>query len=50
MTADAEAASPLDRAQSELGTSLAELRELARGVHPAVAAAPSGERAGARSG
>jgi signal transduction histidine kinase len=36
MDADAEAASLLDRAQSELGTSLAELRELARGIHPAV--------------
>jgi signal transduction histidine kinase len=33
---DAEAASLLDRAQSELMTSLAELRELARGIHPAV--------------
>lgn len=29
-------ASLLDRAQSELKTSLAELRELARGIHPAV--------------
>ena len=34
--ADAEAASLLDRAQSELETSLAELRELARGIHPAL--------------
>jgi signal transduction histidine kinase len=34
--ADPEAASLLDRAQAELGTSLAELRELARGIHPAV--------------
>jgi signal transduction histidine kinase len=34
--ADAEAASLLDRAQSELGTSLGELRELARSIHPAV--------------
>jgi signal transduction histidine kinase len=33
--ADAEAASLLERAQSELKTSLAELRELARGIHPA---------------
>ena len=30
------AASLLDRAQSELKTSLTELRELARGIHPAV--------------
>ena len=36
MDGDAEAASMLDRAQAELGTSLAELRELARGIHPAV--------------
>jgi signal transduction histidine kinase len=34
--ADPETASLLDRAQSELMTSLAELRELARGIHPAV--------------
>jgi signal transduction histidine kinase len=34
--ADAELASLLDRAQEELQTSLAELRELARGIHPAV--------------
>ena len=34
--ADAEAAALVDRAQSELKTSLAELRELARGIHPAV--------------
>jgi signal transduction histidine kinase len=34
--ADAETAALLDRAQSELKTSLAELRELARGIHPAV--------------
>jgi signal transduction histidine kinase len=34
--ADPEAASLLDRAQSELKTSLGELRELARGIHPAV--------------
>ena len=34
--ADAEAAALLDRAQAELGTSLGELRELARGIHPAV--------------
>ena len=33
---DAEAASLLDRAQSELKTSLGELRELARGIHPAM--------------
>jgi signal transduction histidine kinase len=31
-----EAAAMLDRAQSELRTGLAELRELARGIHPAV--------------
>jgi signal transduction histidine kinase len=36
MDGDAEAASLLDRAQSELETSLAELRELARGIHPAL--------------
>ena len=36
MDADAEAASMLERAQAELRTSLAELRELARGIHPAV--------------
>jgi signal transduction histidine kinase len=34
--ADPELAGLLDRAQSELKTSLAELRELARGIHPAV--------------
>ena len=34
--ADAETAALLDHAQSELKTSLAELRELARGIHPAV--------------
>ena len=34
--ADAEAAALLDRALVELKTSLAELRELARGIHPAV--------------
>jgi signal transduction histidine kinase len=33
---DREAATMLDRAVSELKTSLAELRELARGIHPAV--------------
>jgi signal transduction histidine kinase len=33
---DEHLASLLDRAQEELGTSLAELRELARGIHPAV--------------
>ena len=33
---DPAAAVMLDRAQAELGTSLAELRELARGIHPAV--------------
>ena len=33
---DAELAAMLDRAQEELQTSLAELRELARGIHPAV--------------
>ena len=33
---DDEAAAMLDRAQSELRTGLAELRELARGIHPAV--------------
>jgi signal transduction histidine kinase len=33
---DAEAAAMLDQAQSELRTGLAELRELARGIHPAV--------------
>jgi len=33
---DAELARLLDAAQDELGTSLAELRELARGIHPAV--------------
>jgi signal transduction histidine kinase len=32
----AEATAMLDRAQSELRTGLAELRELARGIHPAV--------------
>jgi signal transduction histidine kinase len=35
-TADPELAELLDRAQDELQTSLAELRELARGIHPAV--------------
>jgi signal transduction histidine kinase len=34
--ADSELAGLLDRAQDELQTSLAELRELARGIHPAV--------------
>jgi signal transduction histidine kinase len=34
--ADPEAAALLDRALAELKTSLAELRELARGIHPAV--------------
>jgi signal transduction histidine kinase len=34
--ADPELAAILDRAQGELQTSLAELRELARGIHPAV--------------
>ena len=34
--ADPELAAVLDRAQEELQTSLAELRELARGIHPAV--------------
>jgi signal transduction histidine kinase len=33
---DGELATLLDRAQDELRTSLAELRELARGIHPAV--------------
>jgi signal transduction histidine kinase len=33
---DGELAALLDRAQDELRTSLAELRELARGIHPAV--------------
>jgi signal transduction histidine kinase len=33
---NAEAGALLDRAQSELRTGLAELRELARGIHPAV--------------
>jgi signal transduction histidine kinase len=33
---DAEATAMLDQAQSELRTGLAELRELARGIHPAV--------------
>jgi signal transduction histidine kinase len=33
---DAELAGLLERAQEELDTSLAELRELARGIHPAV--------------
>jgi signal transduction histidine kinase len=33
---DAEAASILERAQAELQTSLRELRELARGIHPAL--------------
>ena len=33
---DPDAAALLDRAQAELGTSLGELRELARGIHPAV--------------
>jgi len=33
---DAEATTMLDEAQSELRTGLAELRELARGIHPAV--------------
>ena len=36
VTADDELESLLDRAQEELQTSLAELRELARGIHPAV--------------
>ena len=36
--ADPELAAMLDRAQEELQTSLAELRELARGIHPAVLA------------
>jgi signal transduction histidine kinase len=35
-TADPELATLLDRAQEELQTSLGELRELARGIHPAV--------------
>jgi len=35
-TADPELATMLDRAQEELQTSLGELRELARGIHPAV--------------
>jgi signal transduction histidine kinase len=35
-TADEVLAALLDRAQKELQTSLAELRELARGIHPAV--------------
>jgi signal transduction histidine kinase len=35
-TLDDELASLLDQAQEELQTSLAELRELARGIHPAV--------------
>ena len=34
--ADGELAEMLDRAQAELQTSLVELRELARGIHPAV--------------
>jgi signal transduction histidine kinase len=34
--ADSDAAALLDRALAELKTSLAELRELARGIHPAV--------------
>jgi signal transduction histidine kinase len=34
--AEGELASMLDRAQEELQTSLSELRELARGIHPAV--------------
>ena len=34
--ADSDSAALLDRAQAELSTSLAELRELARGIHPAV--------------
>jgi signal transduction histidine kinase len=34
--ADGELADMLDRAQDELQTSLGELRELARGIHPAV--------------
>jgi signal transduction histidine kinase len=34
--ADGELAEMLDRAQQELQTSLAELRELARGIHPAL--------------
>jgi signal transduction histidine kinase len=38
--ADAELAGLLDRAQDELKTSLGELRELARGIHPAVLRAP----------
>ena len=33
---DSQLAQLLDRAQDELQTSLAELRELARGIHPAV--------------
>jgi signal transduction histidine kinase len=36
LDADRQAASTLDRAHAELMTSLAELRELARGMHPAV--------------
>jgi signal transduction histidine kinase len=35
-SADRELATLLDRAQEELQTSLAELRELARGIHPAI--------------
>jgi signal transduction histidine kinase len=35
-SADGELAALLERAQDELQTSLAELRELARGIHPAV--------------
>jgi signal transduction histidine kinase len=35
-TGDGELAALLDRAQAELQTSLGELRELARGIHPAV--------------
>ncbi len=36
LDADPEAVALLERAQAELGTGLAELRELARGIHPAV--------------
>ena len=36
LDADPEAVALLERAQSELSTGLAELRELARGIHPAV--------------
>jgi signal transduction histidine kinase len=45
VTGDSEIATTLDRAIAELRTSLAELRELARGIHPAVLTDQGLERA-----